>query len=154
MSSRARFKSRNLVNCAILFVIFVLLVGIFSWVALGIFSSMAVMLVGDVIALGVIYFLFTTWDKQAIQLDCVKCGKQISSNTPWVCKACGAKNFDTENFPFLFKCKECGVEPKAYRCHHKKTDGSICGTMLFLTKDQDATNYAHCLTTVLLPEDY
>ena len=147
MKSRARFKSRNLANFSILFSIFVLLVCVFSWVALTIFSSIIFMLAGDAIALGVVYYFFTIWDKHPIQLECEKCGKQISSNTPWVCKACGAKNLDTENFPFLFKCKECGVEPKAYRCHHQKTDDSICGAMLFLTKDQDATNYAHCLNS-------
>lgn len=105
------------------------------------------MLVGDAIALGVVYYLFTIWDKRPIQLRCTNCRNTISSSTPWVCRNCGAKNLDTENYPFLFKCEKCGVEPQAYRCHHKKADNTDCGEMLFFGPDKNANNYAYCLNS-------
>ena len=102
------------------------------------------MLIADAIAFVGAYFLYTLWVKRPILIQCTgcECEKIISSSTPWVCKACGAKNLDTVNFPFVNKCENCGISPKAYKCHH-----AGCEEMIFFTADEDATNYAHCLNS-------
>jgi hypothetical protein len=90
-----------------------------------------------------LYFVLTNFlDQRPIRFRCPECKRVILSNTPWVCKSCGEINRSTDDHSFLSKCKNetCGVEPKAYRCHHKG-----CGRMIFFTEDHDDTNYASCL---------
>ena len=117
-----------------------------NWlIVLGIFLPVAVFDNGaaDAVAIALLFYLyFFILEKRPIRLDCPHCKRIILSNTPWVCKACTSKNTDTDNYSFLNKCNNCGVEPKAYRCHHKG-----CGEIIFFTGDQDETNYASGLNS-------
>jgi hypothetical protein len=57
-----------------------------------------------------------------------------------MCGACQAKNEHVDDFPLVHRCESCGIEPKAYRCHHDD-----CGKLIFLTKDELVRNYAYCI---------
>jgi hypothetical protein len=92
------------------------------------------------------FVYFVVLRKQPLLLECPNCGKVVSSNTPWVCGFCGAKNSDTLKFPFINQCASCGIEPKAYRCHHRD-----CGRLIFLGPDRQAENYACCASTAPTP---
>jgi hypothetical protein len=142
LSSKFQFKLKNLKNGVFILGISALFVSLLSLGACYLSLGFMAMLIGDAIVLAGAYFLFTLWDKRPIQIRCPNCCKIVSSSTPWVCKACGVKNMDTVNFPFVNKCEACGVEPKAYRCHHNN-----CGEMIFFSEDQDETNYASCLNS-------
>jgi len=48
-----------------------------------------------------------------------------------------------DDFPFVYHCEHCGVEPKAYQCHHNN-----CGGIIFLSKDKLTTLCA----TLIRPE--
>jgi hypothetical protein len=99
----------------------------------------------DIVAGIVLYFLLTIFlDKRTIGFRCPGCRGVILSNTPWVCKVCGAVNRNTEDHSFLATCGNlhCGVGPKAYRCHHKG-----CDEIIYFTADHDSTNYASCVNT-------
>jgi hypothetical protein len=140
LTARSRFVSRTFANCIRLAAVFLVSIIPLSWLVSGLYPGFAPMLVVDALVLGGVYYLHLLWEKRPVKIRCGQCGKIISSSTPWVCGVCGTKNTDTEHFPFMFKCKnkDCGTEPKAYRCHHQD-----CGAMIFLTEDEDATNYAH-----------
>ncbi len=139
LTGRQRFKSRMLTNLAVIAGFFVLGVGVMSAV-FGFLEPGALgpMLLGDLVAVGVAWYLYTVWDKRPIRLRCPGCGKIILSNTPWVCGFCKKENRNANEYSFVGKCAFCGDEPKTYRCHH-------CGEFIFLTEDEDRLNYAHCL---------
>lgn len=138
-TSRSRFKLRTIHNFVALFAIFIVLVAVISMV-----SSMwsFPMLMGDAIAFGIVYYLFTLWDKRPIGMECNHCGKYLASNTPWVCGYCKKPNTNANDYPFLGPCAHCGNEPKAYKCHHKD-----CGQLIFFSEDMDGSNYAYCLNS-------
>jgi hypothetical protein len=81
---------------------------------------------------------FVVLQKQPLFLACPNCGKVIASNTPWVCGECETRNLNTAKFPFINQCESCGVEPKAYKCHHQN-----CGRLIFLGPDRQTENYAY-----------
>lgn len=87
------------------------------------------------------YFFFFVLDKRASLIPCPNCGKQVATNTPWVCGVCGKNNLRVEDFPFTNKCEYCTIEPKAYKCHHPE-----CGKLIFFTEDNQEANFARCLT--------
>ena len=91
-----------------------------------------------------VYILFFVLDKRASLIDCPHCGKKVATNTPWVCGvgACGRNNLNVDDFPFTHRCEHCGVEPTAYQCHH-----ADCGKLIFFSEDQQAQNYARCLSS-------
>lgn len=131
------------------FLIFVVLSSSFAGFFFPPFPSFLLMLSADGLGLGVAWYLYIQWEKRPILMLCPKCEGIISSQTPWVCKACGKENRKVAEFPFVHKCgnPDCGVEPKAYRCHHEIKNGEFCGEMIFLSEDRDKTNYAHCLNS-------
>jgi hypothetical protein len=57
-----------------------------------------------------------------------------------VCGFCGNANTNANVNPIVSICRKCGVEPKAYKCHHP-----ACGQLIFFSKDYLETNYAYCL---------
>jgi hypothetical protein len=91
------------------------------------------------------FMYFVVLRNQPLLLECPDCGKVISSSTPWICGFCGRKNSDTLKFPFINQCASCGVEPKAYKCHHQN-----CGRLIFLGLDRQGENYA-CSASVPAP---
>ena len=93
------------------------------------------MLVVDVIAIGLAFFMYLLWDKRPIKIRCEHCKQVISSETPWLCPACKGENTDTVHFPFMHQCKHCAAVPKAYSCHH-------CGELTFLSDDKDTRSPA------------
>jgi hypothetical protein len=101
--------------------------------------------VADAVAIAVLFYLYRAfWDKRAIWIRCPHCEKKIATNTPWMCGACSVKNEHVDDFPFVNRCESCGVEPKAYQCHHKE-----CEKLIFLTKDELVKNYAYCINPVI-----
>jgi hypothetical protein len=130
-SAKFRLGLRPALNWLLVITIFVAVAAAFdNWIC-------------DVVAAIILYFLLTSFlERRAIRFNCPGCKKVILSNTPWVCGACGEINRNTKAHSFLANCNNqvCGVEPKAYRCHHKR-----CGHMIYLTADHDDTNYASCL---------
>lgn len=119
---------------AALMLLFLALVFVISWLA----ANVILMLAGDVVALGLVYYLYLTWRDQPVKLSCPHCEAVILSNTPWVCGFCKQTNRNASQFPFVDKCGHCSDETKTYRCHH-------CGELIFLTADQDKINYAYAL---------
>jgi len=141
LNSRARFKFKALVNIVLLFAVFIPVVFVLSWITSAIFpGSLFALLAVDAATIGVLYFLFIFLENQPIKLVCKKCQQVILSNTPWTCSACGKANKNVRKYPFVDKCEFCGVEPKAYRCHH-------CQDLIFLTEDKLKQNYAYCLNS-------
>jgi hypothetical protein len=140
LTSRARFRSRALVNIVGISAGFILVVVILSAV-LSHFGFFA-MLVGDAVALAFAAVSYVLFDKRAIQLECPNCHAIVSSNTPWVCGVCSAENRNPTEYPFVHRCSNfnCRNEPKAYRCHHE-----TCGQLIFLTDDQDTKGFAYRL---------
>jgi hypothetical protein len=47
-----------------------------------------------------------------------------------------------DDFPFVYQCEHCSIEPKAYKCHH-------CEKIIFLSKDKLATL---CATFIKAPQ--
>lgn len=95
---------------------------------------------GAAVGLGVVYYFYVVWDNRPIRIQCPHCKGLILTNTPWVCGQCSAKIRNASDFPFVSHCPDCKAEPKTYRCHHK-----TCGKFIFLTEDEDETNYAFSL---------
>jgi hypothetical protein len=94
-------------------------------------------LIADVIALGIAYIVFFhILAKRAIAITCPHCNGYIETNTPWRCgnPNCQQNNERVDDFPFVYHCEHCGVEPKAYQCHHNQ-----CGKIIFLSKDKLTT---------------
>lgn len=135
LQARQWFKLRAPVNWAITIVVFIPLVFLLQ--------NMLPVFIADVIAIALVFCLFFFFlHKRAIAIECPHCGKYIGTNTPWVCGVCGTKNLRVDDFPFVNRCenKECGCEPKAYKCHHFD-----CGKLIFLSNDQSEINYAQCV---------
>jgi hypothetical protein len=130
-------KSRAIHNYLTLFGILVVLVFAFSSLS---WMLSIPMLVGDAVAIGIVYYLFTQWDKRAIGMHCNHCLKYLASNTPWVCGYCKKPNNNANDYPFVGPCAHCGNEPKAYKCHR-----AGCKQIIFLSEDRDDSNYAYCL---------
>lgn len=133
MNSRLWFKLRTPLNFAVSIGICAALVMVLSllmpvWVA-------------DLIAIGAVSYIFIVFlNKRPIRIRCEHCGKDVLSDTPWVCGFCQAKNEDADDYPFVHRCKHCSAVPKAYKCHH-----AGCGQLIFLTADRLELNYAYCL---------
>jgi hypothetical protein len=87
------------------------------------------------IAVWGLYFLVAK--EWVIWIRCNHCGKDIATNTPWVCGVCKKTHTNASRFPFVGSCYYCGDEPKAYECHH-------CGELIFLSKDELKLNFATC----------
>ncbi|HVT27128.1 MAG TPA: hypothetical protein VHE81_03835 [Lacipirellulaceae bacterium] len=111
-------------------IIFVLtLIGVSPWIS-------------DPIAIAItLYAYVAILTKQPLKIRCEHCHGYITTNTPWVCGFCGAKNDDVDEYPFVNKCKHCGAPPKAYKCHH-----SNCGELIYLSEDRLDANFAYCYT--------
>jgi len=130
-SARLQFKTRTLANCGIVLVIFIPLVFLFTnfewgWIA-------------DVVLMAALfYFFFYVLQNRAIGIHCPHCKNYLATNTPWVCGFCKETNREAQEFPFVYQCKHCGAEPKAYRCHH-------CTELIFLTEDKLERNFASCV---------
>ena len=142
LTSRDRFKSRTVLNLAIIAAIFIASVVVLSWFASLLFSGFLPLLLVDAACIAGAYYLYILWDKRPIRLQCPECGRIILSNTPWVCGVCKQPNRNTTDYPFVHRCEheDCRAEPKAYKCH-------LCNELLFLSEDEDKTNYAHCLNS-------
>jgi hypothetical protein len=141
LNSRARFKFKTLINIAILFAVFIPVMFVLSWITSAIFpGNLFALLAIDAVTIGTLYFVFLFWDGRPIKLVCDNCKQVILSNTPWTCSACGKVNNNVRQYPFVDKCEFCGIEPKAYRCHH-------CQKFIFLTEDKLEQNYAYCLNS-------
>jgi len=146
LSGKQRFKLRTLNNfvfAIVVFVPFALLTAYFSsprfWIAW----------LSDAAFIAILYYFFRVfWDKRPIWIRCPTCEKRIATNTPWKCGACEAKNEHVDDFPFIHRCEACGVEPKAYQCHHKE-----CGKLIFLTNDESVRNYAYCVNPITEARD-
>jgi hypothetical protein len=142
LSGKRRFKLRtinNFIFAIAIFIPFALLSAFLSaprfWIAW----------VTDAVAIAVLFYLYRTfWNKRAIWIRCPTCRKKIATNTPWMCGSCSVKNEHVDDFPFVNRCESCGVEPKAYRCHHEN-----CGKLIYLTKDELMRNFAYCINPVL-----
>jgi hypothetical protein len=135
LQARQWFKLRAPVNWAITIVVFIPLVFLLQ--------NMLPVFIADVIAIALVFCLFFFFlHKRAIAIECPHCGKYIQTNTPWVCGVCGVKNLRVDDFPFVNRCenKECGCEPKAYKCHYLD-----CGELIFLSHDKSEINYAQCV---------
>jgi hypothetical protein len=131
------FKWREPINWVICGIVFIPLIFALQTV-LSAFTA-------SVIALAVTFFLFFyILDKRAIGIVCPECDEYIATNTPWKCgnSKCQKDNERVDDFPFVKCCEHCGVEQKAYKCHH-------CGELIFLGKDKLGTIYATCIN---LPE--
>ncbi len=145
LTSRARFKSRDLRNKITISVLFTAVVAVMSlFVSMG-RGGFLLMLLGDAIALLGARLLYLIWHKRPIRLRCRKCGKIILSNTPWVCGFCGVENRNADEYSFVDRCSDCKDVPKAYRCHHIDENGKPCGEIVFLSADKSERGYAYCL---------
>jgi hypothetical protein len=142
LTARSRFISRRPRNIGVIGGMFILCVS-----ALSLFWSILLpgaflpMLACDVLALSGAYYLYVLWDKRPIRL-CCGCEEILLTTTPWVCGVCKRVNRNANEYPFVHRCEhsDCGAEPKAYKCHH-------CNELIFLTEDEDKTNYAYCLNS-------
>lgn len=134
INPKLEFKIRTLQNWAVCMGGFTLLVLLFApfpfrWL---------IYLIGIAVTT---YILFVVLEKRASLITCPNCGKQVATNTPWVCGVCGKSNLKVDDFPFTHRCEHCGIEPKAYRCHHPK-----CGELIFFSEDKQKENCARCLS--------
>ena len=133
LSAKFRFKLRMPTNY--LFVVLVFLPVAF---VAALSSSRLAAWVSDAVAIAVLFYLYRAFlEKRAIKICCPHCLKYIRTNTPWMCGSCEKKNEHVDDFPFVNRCEHCGVEPKAYQCHH-------CEELIFFTKDKLRINYAIC----------
>lgn len=139
LTGKLRFKLRTLAN-------WLFAVGIFIPLA-AIFSFFPYAWLADIVLIGLLcYFFFYVWDKRPIWVRCPHCTKRVATNTPWVCGFCQEKNHEIDEYPFVYRCGQCGAEPKAYKCHHRG-----CGKLIFLTSDELEQNYAVCLNSDAAP---
>jgi hypothetical protein len=83
--------------------------------------------------------LYCYLESRVIVIECPSCGKDIDTNTPWLCgyKQCRNENVDHEH-PFINECEHCQYIPKAYECHH-------CNRLIYLTTDRQQIHAAKCL---------
>ncbi len=136
LEARQEFKFMKYMNWGITLGVFILLI-----LTLRLFLNL---FFADLIAIAVVFCLYFFFlNKRIIAIKCNGCGKIIETNTPWVCGACGAKNRQVYDYPFVNHCvsKFCNYyEPKAYRCHH-----TGCGELIFLSDDKSEINVAQCL---------
>jgi len=139
LTARQWFKLREPVNwavTAILFVpVFVVLMYLVGAFLAGVISIAA--------AFCLFFFLL---QNRAIRIACSneRCGKDIETNTPWICGNKGCRNDHVDQFPFIYKCEVCGYYPKAYECHH-------CGQLIFFTSDHQKSGYAVCANESFKP---
>jgi hypothetical protein len=141
-TAKRRFKMRGLLN--------------FGYALTTLIISIALLMqvmpawMADVVATGFVMCLyFAFWNNRAIKIRCPHCKKMIRCNTPWICSQCGSKNMNVNEFPFLNRCENnvCGVEPKAYKCHHTE-----CGRLIFLTDDEQQDIYAQSVGIKVEPQ--
>jgi hypothetical protein len=123
-TARRWFKARMPINLGIVLVGFIILVLIAQF-----FIDP---LIVDIVAVGIAYTLFFfILEKRAIAVECPHCSGYIETNTPWKCgnPKCQDDNERVDDFPFVYHCQHCGVEQKAYECHH-------CEEIIYLSKDR------------------
>ena len=77
------------------------------------------------------YYLET----RLVVIECLTCGKDINTNTPWQCGFKGCRNENVDKFPFIHECEHCHYVPKAYVCHHGDH-------FIFLTTDRQKDHAA------------
>src|SRR5688572_5049342 len=119
-NARIRFRIRTLENLAIV-------AGIFSLLAI-IVASFPFAWIIDLALIGILYFVFVyVLEQRVIGIDCPHCGKYLATNTPWICGFCKKLNENGDEYPFVHKCRSCGAEPRAYKCHHR-----ACAKLIFL----------------------
>lgn len=148
LRSRARFKSRSIEIVTVLVVTFLALVSLASWVSANVFSSIAMMLVGDALAFGICAYLYLQWHKRPLAIRCEHCRKVVLSDTPWVCGECGNENLDTQNHSLLQECAQCHAAPKGYKCHHPTPEAVRPSEhLIFFSEDKDKRNVAKRLAT-------
>ena len=142
LTSRNRFKSRTFLNLAVIAAIFIASVVVLSWLASLLFPGFLPLLLVDAACIAGAYCLYILWHQRPIRLRCPECERVILSNTPWVCGVCKQPNRNTADYPFVHRCEHegCRTEPKAYKCH-------LCHELIFLSEDEDKTNYAHSLNS-------
>jgi hypothetical protein len=137
-SGKTRFKLRTANN--FIFAIAVFLPLAFAFTLFWPEQSSLVWL-ADAISIALLFYFYRIFlNARPIWIRCPHCKRKIATNTPWVCGACEAKNEHVDAFPVVNRCESCGVEPKAYQCHHED-----CGKLVFLTDDESLRNYAYCL---------
>jgi len=131
--ARIRFRLRTLENLAIVAVAF-------SAIAVTVSNSPLAWII-DFAAMGILYFVFVyALERRAIEIECPHCAKHIVTNIPWICGFCQKLNENGDEFPFVHKCKACGAEPRAYKCHHRG-----CSKLIFLGRDELEANFARCV---------
>jgi predicted RNA-binding Zn-ribbon protein involved in translation (DUF1610 family) len=134
ITAKRQFRFRPLINFSGALLVFVVVAFIvapfpYAWII-------------DAVLIAILFFLyFYVLDKRAINFDCPNCGEHIATNTAWTCGNCSAGNLNGDDFPFINRCQHCGVEPKAYQCHHKN-----CGELIFLGRDKQQTGFARAFT--------
>jgi hypothetical protein len=136
LNARLWFRLRETINWTTTFVFFVLL-----FYPLILVTSAFVAGLISITAAFVLFFYVL--DKWAIRIPCSNssCGEFIeTNNTPWICGNKGCRNDNLENFPFIYRCAECGYYPKSYKCHH-------CGELIHFTHDKQKTDFAICAIT-------
>lgn len=145
-SVRLFFKRRQFESGAILVGVFLLCAGVFSWVSYYFdFEPIAVpMLIGDIVAAAIAYYVYLYYSRQPMRVRCVECGGSVDCRTPWVCGQCGHQNWNVNKYPFIRHCEECLIEPKSYICHHFKKDNKNvrCEEHIFFSEDHDKSNPA------------
>jgi DNA-binding transcriptional MerR regulator len=119
--------------------------GVNILIALGGFGLLLLLLrtvldagLATVISMGIMLIIFyALLNNKPVGFDCPHCKQYIESNHPWICGFKQCRNDNADAYPFVHRCEHCGAEPKAYQCHH-------CGKLIFLSKDELASNYARC----------
>jgi hypothetical protein len=132
-TARWWFKFKEPTNWAIAFISFLVLL----YVLRAIFAPYAFSFIAAIsIALTFVLFFFIL-DKRTIAVECPDCAGYIETNAPWKCgnPNCQKDNEQVYDFPIVYHCEHCGVEPKAFECPH-------CRKPIFLGRDQLKTIYA------------
>ena len=137
LNARRSFNSRTPVNWVIALVTFLIL--IYGLQFLLPIEVPYLLIVVATIGINFVFFFYVL-QKRAIGIVCPnpKCGKYIETNTPWKCgnPNCEKKiNEQVDDFPIVYRCQHCGVEPKAFECPH-------CREPIYLGKDRLKTIYA------------
>ena len=141
--SRNQFITRPYLIFAALGSIFIVAVFLSSWFSSVISPGRFLPMAGfDCVALAAAFLVYIVWERQPFRLACPGCDKILLTNTPWFCPVCRKPNLNTAKFPFINRCEHCPTEPKAFRCRNPK-----CKKLIFLTEDEDGTNYAFALNS-------
>jgi len=90
------------------------------------------------------FALFLYLESHLIVIECPSCGKDINTDTPWLCGYKNCRNEDGVRFPFIYECKHCHYPPKAYVCHH-------CERVVYLTSDKQLEHAASRLESPKIP---